>query len=66
MVEKNPHLRHATIAHVLGVLLAIAAYLAIFAVTGDSDLFFAIGTGVMAMMGTWLFLFTMHRQKNRP
>jgi hypothetical protein len=64
MADKSPHLRHATIAHVLGALLAIAAYFAIFAITGDSDLFFAIGTGVMAMMGTWLFLFARHRQKN--
>jgi nitrate/nitrite transporter NarK len=47
--------RHWSIPHVAAVALAIAAYFAIYSVTGDSDLFIALATGAVG----WGFMWTV-------
>jgi hypothetical protein len=49
---------HWSIPHVIGVLAAVAVYLAIFAYSGDSDLLIAIATGAVSMLGSWVYLFS--------
>lgn len=52
----EPARRHWAIPHVAAVALAILAYLAIYSVTGDSDLFLALATGAAGGVMTWLGL----------
>ncbi|HEY2446609.1 MAG TPA: hypothetical protein VGI20_12815 [Rhizomicrobium sp.] len=52
----EPAPRHWAIPHVAAVALTILAYLAIYSVTGDSDLFLAIATGAAGGAMTWLGL----------
>jgi len=54
----SPKKPHWAIPHVIGVALAIAAYIAIYAYTGDGDLLIAIATGAVGMAGTWVYLFS--------
>jgi hypothetical protein len=48
--ETAPKRSYFTLAHVAAVLTAIVVYFAIFSVTGDSDLFFPLMSG----MGVWV------------
>jgi nitrate/nitrite transporter NarK len=48
--------RHWAIPHVAAVALAIAAYFAIYSVTGDSDLFIALATGAVGWGFMWAVL----------
>lgn len=41
--------------HVVGVLIAIVVYFAIYRFTGDSDLFIAVATGAGGMGATWAY-----------
>jgi len=43
---------------VIGVLLAVAVYIVLFAVTGESELFVALATGAVGILGSWLYLFS--------
>jgi len=52
----SPERRHWAIPHVAAVALAIAAYFAIFSVTGDSDLFIALAMGAFGGGFTWAVL----------
>ena len=49
----SPERRHWAIPHVAAVALAIAAFFAIYSVTGDSDLFIALATGAAGGGLTW-------------
>lgn len=49
---------HWSIPHVIGVLIAVAVYIAVYAFTGDSELLIAFATGAVGMMGTWFYLFS--------
>jgi hypothetical protein len=55
--------RHFTFVHVAAVAAAIAAYLVIFSITGDSDLFYAIGSGVGFWAVAWLSTSFYWRQR---
>jgi hypothetical protein len=46
-------------AHIAGVPTVFIAYIAIFSITGDSDLFLALGSGIGVWLVAWLFA-TMH------
>ncbi|HEX4160584.1 MAG TPA: hypothetical protein VHY79_19105 [Rhizomicrobium sp.] len=48
--------RHWAIPHIAAVALAIAVYFAIYSVTGDSDLFYAVATGAVGFGLTWTML----------
>jgi hypothetical protein len=48
--------RHWSIPHIAAVALAIAAYFAVYSVTGDSDLFLAIATGAAGGALAWIGL----------
>jgi len=52
----DPAPRHWAIPHVAAVALAMVAYLAIYSVTGDSDLFLAVATGAAGGALTWVGL----------
>jgi hypothetical protein len=54
--QPPPERRHWAIPHVAAVALAIAAYFAIYSVTGDSDLFVALATGAFGGGLTWAVL----------
>jgi hypothetical protein len=41
--------------HVVALAVAAAAYLALFIMTGDSDLVFVIGACVFVVIAMWLF-----------
>jgi hypothetical protein len=49
---------HWSIPHVIGVLLAVAVYIGLYAVTGESELFVALATGAVGILGSWLYLFS--------
>ncbi|HEX4080434.1 MAG TPA: hypothetical protein VHX61_16350 [Rhizomicrobium sp.] len=54
--QTPPERRHWAIPHIAAVALAIAAYFAIYSVTGDSDLFLALAMGAFGGGGTWAVL----------
>ena len=56
---------HWSIPHVIGVVAAVLVYIAIFVLSGDSDLLIAIAAGAFSMLGTWVYLFSglMPRKK---
>jgi hypothetical protein len=49
---------HWSIPHVIGVLVGVAVYIALFMFTGESELFVALATGAVGMLGSWLYLFS--------
>ena len=44
---------HWSIPHIAAVAIGIAAYFAIYSITGDSDLFIALATGAAGGAMTW-------------
>jgi hypothetical protein len=44
-----------TLAHIAGVLTAVVAYIVIFSITGDADLFWAFTSGMSVWLIIWLF-----------
>ncbi len=50
---QKPKRSYFTFAHIAGVLAAIIAYFVIYKFTGDSDLMFAIGSGMGVWAVTW-------------
>lgn len=52
----DPKKPHWAWPHVVGVLVAIAAYFVIYRFTGDSDLFYAIAMGAGGMVATWAYV----------
>lgn len=57
--SQKPVHNYFTFAHIAGVLTVIVAYIAIFSITGDSDLFWALGSGMGVWLVAWAFA-TMH------
>jgi hypothetical protein len=60
-----PKRPHWAWPHVVGVLVAIIAYFAIFTVTGDSDLFIAIASGAASAALAWGWISTLHLARIR-
>lgn len=56
MVMEQATKPHWAWPHVVGVVVAIAAYFVIYRYTGDSDLFIAVAMGAGGMALTWLYL----------
>jgi hypothetical protein len=55
-----PKRPHWAWPHVVGLLVALIAYFAIYSVTGDSDLFIAIATGAAGAGLTWVWVSALH------
>ena len=49
---------HWSVPHVIGVLLAVAVYIALYAFTGESELFVALATGAAGILASWVYLFS--------
>ena len=60
-----PKRPHWAWPHVLGVLVAIVVYFAVFTITGDSDLFIAIATGAAGAALVWVWVSTLHYTRMR-
>jgi len=59
MSEDSPKNKpHWSIPHVVGVLVALAVYIVIFAYSGDSDFLIALASGAIGMAGTWAYFFS--------
>jgi hypothetical protein len=56
---------HWSVPHVIGVLLAVAVYIVLFALTGESELFVALATGAVGILGSWLYLFSGIGRRNK-
>lgn len=63
MVDRKTTVVHATIASTIGWTLAALAYFLVFVFTGNSDIMFAAGAGLVSVTVIWLGL---HARHSRP